>query len=93
MEGGIRIFTAISIPPKYSTPTKPRYYVVYLYSHIHARQVHIDIDASDKNGWSIRINKYGTPTLEGWFGRGELYKLNLMGYEQKTLNFSRRGFL
>lgn len=97
MEGGIRIFTAIPIPAKnfkHSTPTEPRYEVVYLIpKSIDARQVRIDIDTSDKAGWPIRINEYGTPTLEGWFGRGELYKLNLAGYEQKALNYSRRGFL
>ena len=92
MEGEIIIFTAISIP------TKPRYEVVYLSDYTDGRgradrQVRIDIKSSGPSGWSIRINKDGTQTIEGWFGRGELFKLNLAGYEQKTLNFSRSGFL
>lgn len=93
----IRIFTAISIPTEnlknYST-TIPRYEIVFLSDHLpHAQKVSLDISWSDNSGWPITITKDGTPTIEGWFGRGELYKLDLSGYEQKTLNFSRSGFL
>lgn len=93
-----RIFTTISIP------TEPTYEVVYISTHdgddgyhtTNTEQIRLDISWSDTSGWPITINKDGTPTIVGivgWFGRGELYKLNLMDYEQKTLNFSRSGFL
>lgn len=86
-----RIFTTISIP------TEPTYEVVYISPHPYhttdTEQIRLDISWSDTSGWPITINKDGTQTIEGWFGRGELFKLNLMDYEQKTLNFSRSGFL
>ena len=90
---GIRIFTAISIPTR-TQDTIPRYEIIYLSDNEkYSQQFRLDIISSDTSGWPITITKDGTPTMEGWFGRGELYKLDLSGYGQKTLNFSRGGFL
>ena len=97
MRRGIRIFTAISIPTEnfknHSTDT-PRYEIVYISDNEkYSRKFRLDISSSDSSGWPIIFKRDGTQTIEGWFGRGELFKLNLMGYEQRALNYSRRGFL
>jgi hypothetical protein len=89
----IRIFTAISIPTR-TQDTIPRYEIIYISANEkYSRQFRLGISSSDTSGWPITITKDGTPTLEGWFGRGELFKLNIIDYEQKTLNYSRSGFL